>query len=90
MLRGRGWEPHREAVVEDLHAVVQLHVLADALVQRLHDVRRAPEELGRVQHRAQQVHRRPLDEHLAGRTVTVIASPLSCSPSGQPNSHSLQ
>ena len=26
---------HREAVVEDLHTVVQLHVLADALVQRL-------------------------------------------------------
>ena len=52
LLRGRGWEAHRKAVVEDLDAVVQLHVLADALVQRLHDVRRAPEELWRVQHRA--------------------------------------
>lgn len=62
MKEGRG--AHRKAVIEDLHAVVQLHVLTDALVQRLHDVWRAPKELGRVEHRAQQIHRSPLDEHL--------------------------
>ena len=33
---------HLEAVVEDLHAVVELHVLAHALVQCLHAVRRRP------------------------------------------------
>ena len=74
LLSREGSETHREAVVEDLDAVVQLHVLADALVQRLHDVRRAPEELRRVQHCAQQVHCCPLDEHLAGCMITVTTS----------------
>ena len=36
---------HLESIVEDFHALVQLHVLADSLVQGLHTVRSTPEIL---------------------------------------------
>lgn len=53
------------SVVQDFNAVVQLHVLTDLLVDRLHAVRSTPEELWRIQHSAQQVDCTPLDEYLS-------------------------
>lgn len=59
------YEAYRESVVQNLDAVVQLHVLTNSLVQRLHYVWRTPKELWRVQHRTQQIYCRSLDENLA-------------------------
>ena len=59
------YEAYRESVVQNLDAVIQLHVLTNSLVQRLHYVWRTPKELWRVQHRTQQIYCRSLDENLA-------------------------
>ena len=53
------------AVVQDFDPLIQLHILADALVEALHAVRRTPKILGGVQNSAEQIHCSSLQKDLA-------------------------